>query len=213
MLVIAAVAASTFGLAMSAGVAQAASPTASSAKPSRVRAVDPMAAVATAALTELREYIRSGASSTLAAYEGERAEIADVVAIRLVLDPAQINAAWSAADLDHQVALMAAFTQLGVPYHTNMSKAGVGFDCSGLTTYAWGIAGQTLTRQSAAQIRKAAPRTAATAMAGDLVYYPGHVMLYLGVANAIVHAPYTGRGVEVDMIAHHRSVRYGDPDA
>ena len=91
------------------------------------------------------------------------------------------------------------------------SIAGEGFDCSGLTTYAWGVAGKTLTRQSAAQIRSAAKRTAETAMAGDLLYYPGHVMLWLGVDNAIVHAPYTGRNVEVDTVTKRHSARFGNP--
>ena len=46
----------------------------------------------------------------------------------------------------------------------------------------------TLARQSSGQIRDAAARTLDTAQAGDLVYYPGHVMMWLGVDNAIVHA-------------------------
>ena len=48
-------------------------------------------------------------------------------------------------------------------------------------------------------------------MAGDLVYYPGHVMMYLGVPDTIVHAPYTGRNVEVDFAPKHRNLRYGNP--
>ena len=47
-------------------------------------------------------------------------------------------------------------------------------------------------------------------MAGDLLQYPGHVMMYLGVPGTMVHSPYTGRRVEVDNIPH-RSVRYGNP--
>jgi len=36
-----------------------------------------------------------------------------------------------------KVALLSALTQVGVPYRRNMSKVGIGFDCSGLTAYAW----------------------------------------------------------------------------
>jgi hypothetical protein len=38
-------------------------------------------------------------------------------------------------------------------------------------------------------------------------------MLYLGIDNAIIHAPYTGRNVEVGFVAKRRanSVRFGDP--
>ena len=50
-----------------------------------------------------------------------------------------------------------------------------------------------------------------TAQAGDLVQYPGHVMIWLGVDRAIVHAPYSGRTVEVDSFSTRRNVRYGDP--
>ena len=111
----------------------------------------------------------------------------------------------SAADVAHQTALLGGFTQLGVPYRRNTSKPGVGFDCSGLTTYAWGVAGVALTRQSGAQIRAAAARDARTRrMAGDLVYYPGHVTIWLGVDQAILHAPTAGPPVEVDYVGKRR---------
>ena len=105
-----------------------------------------------------------------------------------------------------------ALSQLGVPYRHNTSKPGVGFDCSGLTTYAWAQAGVTLPRQSGSQINMIAKRSLDTAQAGDIVYYPGHAMMWLGVDTAIVHAPYTGRTVEVDFVSKgHRSLRIGDP--
>jgi cell wall-associated NlpC family hydrolase len=144
-------------------------------------------------------------------YQAVRDQIATELANRLGIDPMQMITAWQNADIAHQLALMGAFTQLGVPYRRNTSKPGEGFDCSGLTTYAWGVAGTTLTRQSGAQIRNASARTRDTAMAGDLVYYPGHVMMWLGVDNAIVHSPYTGRNVEVDFTSKRRSVRFGNP--
>lgn len=178
---------------------------------SRVQADDPMAVVAIRALADLTTYSLSGDAMALTTYLGERNEIATELATRLEIEPLRMIMAWQQADIAHQTALLAAFTQLGVPYHRNSSKPGEGFDCSGLTTYAWGVAGATLTRQSGAQIRNAASRTQATAMAGDLVYYPGHVMLWLGVDNAIVHAPYTGRNVEVDTLNKHRNARYGNP--
>jgi cell wall-associated NlpC family hydrolase len=124
-----------------------------------------------------------------------------------------MRGAWAKADTSHQVALIAALTQLGTPYRRNTSKPGIGFDCSGLTTFAWGQAGVGLFRQSGTQIKNAKAVTRETAQAGDLVYYPGHVMLYLGVGNAIIHAPYTGRNVEVGFISKSKvtSVRFGNP--
>ena len=64
---------------------------------------------------------------------------------------------------------------------TNTSKPGVGFDCSGLTTYAWGGPASSSHRQSGSQISTRRHATDA-AEAGDLVQYPGHVMMWLGVA-------------------------------
>src|SRR4051794_8683720 len=187
-----------------------AAPIAAHSAPSR-KAGDGLAAVAVEALSQLRAYVRSGDAATWTGYQATRTGIAVEIANHLGLDPTTLQAAWSEADVPHQIALMAAFTQLGVPYHRNQSREGVGFDCSGLFSYAWGVAGTALTRQSAAQIRASAPRDRDSAQAGDLVYYPGHSMMYLGVGDAIVHAPYTGRNVEVDTIAHRRGVRFGDP--
>ncbi|MEO5722721.1 MAG: NlpC/P60 family protein [Ilumatobacteraceae bacterium] len=176
---------------------------------------DLLGVVAAGALRDLGVYLDTGSPTAQQSYNSARHEIALVVAERLALDPLQLESAWTIADAEHQTALMAALSQLGVAYRHNTSKPGVGFDCSGLTTFAWGRAGITLDRQSGSQIRAAASRSAATAEAGDLVYYPGHVMIWLGVGTAIVHAPFTGRTVEVGFAASGRrhSLRYGDPTA
>ena len=139
--------------------------------------------------------------------------IAAALAKRLDLDPVHLEHAIANADAEHQEALMAAFTQLGVRYRRNASRPGYGFDCSGLTTYAWGEADVELPRQSRAQINAAATRSFANAQAGDLVYYPGHVMLWLGVGRAIVHSPRPGRRVEVSTARARRRIRVGDPTA
>ena len=51
------------------------------------------------------------------------------------------------------------------------------------------------------------------ASAGDLVHYPGHVMMYLGVGDAVVHSVHTGRTVEIDTISKTRASRviFGNP--
>jgi hypothetical protein len=174
---------------------------------------DALAAVATDALASLDASVTAGGSVDREAYEGDRHGLAVVVASRLGVDAAALESAWRAADVPHQQALMGALSQLGVPYRRLASKPGVGFDCSGLTAYAWSQAGLNIPHQSGSQIRSIAKRTAATAEAGDIVYYPGHAMMYLGLPGTIVHAPYTGRTVEVDVLSKSRlrSVRYGDP--
>ena len=138
---------------------------------------------------------------------------AAAVAARLDVDAGQLKQAWVAADEIHQIALLSALTQVGVPYRRNTSKPGIGFDCSGLTAFAWAQSGLALARHSTTQLRDAAPRTIDTAQAGDLVYYPGHVMLWLGIDNLIVHASQRGHPVEVDTISTRRlqRVKFGDP--
>ena len=89
---------------------------------------------------------------TYSRYVQLRDEAASLAAAELGLPAAMMRDAWALSDLDKQTALLAALTQLGVPYRSHTSEPGVGFDCSGLTTYAWGVAGQDLPRQSRAQI-------------------------------------------------------------
>ncbi len=150
-----------------------------------------------------------GTPAAFVDYVAKRDATADAVAVELALDPAALRAAWSRSDLEHQEAVLAALTQLGVAYRSSTSQPGVGFDCSGLTSFAWGRAGYGLARQSGSQIRAAASRDQVTAVAGDLAQYPGHVMLYLGVGTAIVHASNPSDDVELSFV--NRSIRFGDP--
>ena len=196
-------------LAVPAAASAAPVPATSGAQP-QGRVFDPVAEQAARGLVLWREFQATSDASRFIAYAAQRDAVASAVASRLGVDARAMRAAWAAADTPHQQAVLGALSQLGVSYRRNTSKAGEGFDCSGLTTYAWAQAGVTLIRQSASQIRAAAPRTWETAQAGDLVYYPGHVSMYLGVENLIVHSPYTGRNVEVDR-APKRSVKLGDP--
>jgi cell wall-associated NlpC family hydrolase len=142
-----------------------------------------------------------------------RDQLATAIAERLWIDPAQMQQAWRTTTAQHQVALVAALTQLGVPYRRMRSNPGQGFDCSGLTTFAWGIAGRTLPRSSSQQIRNVKNIDRSQQKAGDLVWYPGHVMMSLGIPGAIIHSPFTGRDVEVDWLKGRRanSVRVADP--
>ena len=190
--------------------------TASAATPGPSFAVtgnDALAGYADAALDQWASYALSGSAKALAAFDVTRDAVAAEAANRLGLDPAAMQAAWGNADIAHQTALMAAFTQLGTRYKRYTATPGVGFDCSGLTSWAWAQAGVSIFHQSRTQINNSREVTRETAQPGDLVYYPGHIMMYLGIDNAIIHSPYTGRSVEVSFIAGRRvnSVRFGDP--
>ncbi len=166
---------------------------------------DPIAEFASGALVLAR--------TTTASFVAWRREVADEVGTRLGIDPDVLDAAWARADAEHQTALMAALAQIGTPYRRRTSDPLRGFDCSGLTTWAWAQAGRSLPRNSTQQWLAGEPRTPETAQAGDLLRYPGHVMMWLGVGRAIVHSPQSGEFVEVQLLSERsfsRS-RFFDP--
>lgn len=172
---------------------------------------DSLAAYADTGMNAWVSWATTGDRLALRQFNQIRDALAGEAARRVGADAAAMRAAWRAADQQHQVVLMAAMTQLGTPYHRNSSNPGTSFDCSGLTTWAWAQQGVTLPRQSRSQINTVARVDRTAAQAGDLIYYPGHVSLWLGVDNFIIHAPYTGRSVEFSHIAGGRSVLFGDP--
>lgn len=101
-----------------------------------------------------------------------------------------------------QTAIRAALSQLGVPYRYGRSDPGKAFDCSGLTTYAWGKAGVGLPRNSRAQFNALTKIPKELAKAGDLIFTGRpihHVGIYLG-NGTMVHAPQTGDVVKVGPI-------------
>lgn len=165
------------------------------------------------ALTSYDEWVATDDPVAYRSYVWHRTQTAQFAATELGYQQLEMVNAWASTPLEHQRAVLAAMTQIGVPYRTNTSQEGVGFDCSGLTTYAWGRAGVQLTRQSTSQINEALRLDRASAKAGDLVQYPGHVMMYLGVGDAVIHSVMRGRTVELDTISERRanSVRFGDP--
>jgi cell wall-associated NlpC family hydrolase len=170
---------------------------------------------ARAALANYDEWVATQDPAAYRSYVWYRTQTAQFAATEIGYPQQEMVTAWASSPIDHQRAVLAAMTQVGVPYRTNTSQEDVGFDCSGLTTFAWAKAGVQLVRQSTSQIRDAAPLDRSTAKAGDLVQYPGHVMMYLGVGDAIIHSVQRGRTVELDTINGRRanSVRFGDPAA
>ncbi len=110
-------------------------------------------------------------------------------------------------------AINAAMGQLGVPYHYAMSSPGVGFDCSGLTHYAWGQAGVYLPSNSRAQAAATPHIPPADAQPGDLIFYYtpiSHVGIYLG-GGQLVHAPNTGNFVSVTTVNWSKVTAVGRP--
>jgi cell wall-associated NlpC family hydrolase len=100
-----------------------------------------------------------------------------------------------------------ALTAVGVPYRWGGESPASGFDCSGLVRWSYGRVGIDLPHNSYAlySVGRRVPRD--DLEAGDVLFFEGlgHVGLYLGEGR-MVHAPQTGRDVEVVRLA---STNYG----
>ncbi len=100
------------------------------------------------------------------------------------------------------VAVQVALDQLGDAY--SWGAAGPSrFDCSGLTMYAWGKAGVSLSHSSASQFGEGRRVSRANLMPGDLVFFGTssihHVGMYIGNGK-MVHAPNPSKPVQVNDV-------------
>ena len=95
----------------------------------------------------------------------------------------------------------AALSQLGVPYKWAGSSPGEGFDCSGLTMWAYAQAGVSLPHNAAAQHGMGTPVDRSNLQPGDLVFFTGdsHMGMYIG-GGQFVHAPHTGDVVKISNL-------------
>lgn len=98
-------------------------------------------------------------------------------------------------------AVAAAETQEGVPYVWAGATPGQGFDCSGLTMWAWGQAGVNLPHSAQAQYDSIEHISMSQLQPGDLIFYASggyiyHVIMYIGNGQAI-QAEDTGTVVHV----------------
>jgi cell wall-associated NlpC family hydrolase len=109
---------------------------------------------------------------------------------------ADLEAVWLRTDDRRMTVILTALAQVGTSYRYTGNQPG-GFDCSGLTSYSWAKAGVKIPRISADQINAFANKAQPDLMVGDLLYRPGHIGLFLGVSDYMVHSPQTGKWVEV----------------
>jgi cell wall-associated NlpC family hydrolase len=109
-----------------------------------------------------------------------------------------------------QIAVSAALSVVGTTYVWGSANPSVGFDCSGLTSWAWAQAGVSIPHSSAAQYSSLPHVSLSQVQAGDLIFYYSpisHVALYTGGGN-IVHARHPGPGGEVQVDSMYG---YGSP--
>lgn len=91
---------------------------------------------------------------------------------------------------------------LNTEYKYSGSGPDGGFDCSGLTQYAYEQSGIKIDRTASSQYRKAKKIEKKELLPGDLVFFstygPGvtHVGIFIG-GNSFIHAPSRGKRVEI----------------
>lgn len=97
-------------------------------------------------------------------------------------------------------AVAAAQSALGVPYVPGGASMS-GFDCSGLTSWAWAKGGKSLPRTTYGQWAAGQRVSLDALQPGDLVFYAGvsHVGLYVG-GGSIIHAPNSRSVVRYDSV-------------
>jgi cell wall-associated NlpC family hydrolase len=101
-----------------------------------------------------------------------------------------------------------------VPYVWGGETPGVGFDCSGLTQWAYRQAGIDIPRSAAAQYTVGKAVSLDGLAPGDLIFYGStasnihHVAMYVGDGK-VVHAPTEGEDVRIVPIQNSGSDIFG----
>jgi cell wall-associated NlpC family hydrolase len=179
---------------------------------------DDAAAGATAALATLQEQ-QAQVRARIDRYEAdftrltaaEQARVTTTLAGPVLAAPPAAAAAAAAPGPAAATAVQTALAQIGDPYVWGSSGPD-GFDCSGLTQYAYAAAGISLPHSSRAQSTLGTPVSRADLAPGDLVYFyspVSHVGIYVGDGK-MVHARTFGQPVavtSVDQAGYRGAVR------
>lgn len=122
--------------------------------------------------------------------------VADLVAARTGTNAGELLGEWSSAGRTRVKVVLAALSHVGDRYEFGAAGPDA-FDCSGLSKYAWESVGVVLPHQSRQQIDAVSSRPFGVAIAGDLVWRPGHVMVAVGLGDLVVNAVEPGVPVTV----------------
>ena len=141
------------------------------------------------------------------AYLKARKKVSDKVATHFTFDPLTLEKKWSRAPRDHQIAALAAITQLNVRYVTGKEDPYVQMDCSGLMWYAWRVAGVDIARQAVSQMDRLIRIDRKDAVLGDITGEGTHVQIYLGMGLAMIHAPFGGKLVKFKTMSDTQAAR------
>ncbi|MGY1610252.1 MULTISPECIES: C40 family peptidase [unclassified Geodermatophilus] len=181
-------------------------------------AAEVAAAEATASLRTLQEQ-QAQVQEQIDQYEAdfarlsaaEQARVTAALAGPVLAAPSAAAATAGAPGPAAATAVETALAQLGDPYVWGSSGPD-GFDCSGLTQYAYAAAGISLPHSSRAQSTMGTPVSRAELLPGDIVYFyspVSHVGLYIGDGK-MVHARTFGQPVavtSVDQAGYRGAVR------
>jgi cell wall-associated NlpC family hydrolase len=205
-----------------------------SAQEAGLQATETQARAVLAAAQVAREGAQAALTSQQATLSHLKGHIATLVAEKQAADAAAQAAAFQArlaaqraaakSDLASvpsapngggAAAVSAAESQIGVPYVWGGSTPGGGFDCSGLTMWAWAHAGVALSHSAADQYIETVHVPLSDLQPGDLLFYReggtiGHVAMYVG-AGQMVQAMETGTLIQITGIWTSGLVGAGRP--